>query len=1170
MQPYTKVQTTASIASFDSTSTILDTTSSNKIFKKNRKLDGQLDRLMQFHDTLLYGIFKRFVRSIADQAVTDINSWTEEDFQKTFIVRQDELDQLTDTELKIRNMINEIYGRKSKTKKSLEIVLNALEISFAARKNEMDRFLVECKNLNVEVLFKAIKVPGIEKPDLSSVPEEKRPMKILKWFVKHSEALSKITYLEVPSSHDFLTELPLMVFHFLPGLKEFHCPGHGITILPNLRHYCNELEVLDVSNNFLIGALPSPLLDIQDLRVENQNYPIIWDDDIEEFLHNIACHIPKPDFPSKVSGLVMKQAEVTGEKIRILQRWLLSNKQALACINVLEISEHSLIKAFPIGILQYLTGLMYIECQHGSLESLPDNLMDICKRLKAINVEDNCLDLDEIAPSLASLVKSSGHSQRIPMRYDESANILFNSIPMLGNLSEKPSFDAPSREKTKWLLTNRSILAGEAFDYIEVPEGSLITELPLCVLQYLPNLKTIKCSNGKLHGLPKNLLTVCPRLTKLLVEENFLSDVPESLSHLVDLLSQPQRVHMAYDENAYILFDAIPLEGKPDRNASDEEKTNWLLTNKEALREIFCLKIPPDSLATQLSPCILQYLRNVTTIECFYGQINALPENLLTLCPFLTTLELTGNAIEVVPSTLTTLFDPLKQPQKKPLIYDKNANILFECIPPLENLSEKPPSIASDKEKNLWLHENREILSKISCLEVPENSILTEFSLGILQYLRGLTEIICPHARLTRLPENLLLICPRLTKLNVEKNFIFEIPKSLVEIENLVRQHQFIPMIYDHNVSVLIESIPLVEGLSTKPSPTASDEEKTTWLLDNENILTTIETLGVRHNAKLTDLPICFFQWTPNLKTLDCSNNLLEHLDDKLLVFCSRLSSLNVEYNFLTKVPPSFECLVNLSSQCQRTWLRYDECVNEISFSDIYAMKNLLEQVLTALGLPAFQTNSWKNKYSNDFIKKQIGATFNAIKEDPIFTKFSGKNVLYALLSYQDPFADILQKIREIRSNYLSVVASETIFRAGSSTKKQIDDGGLKLITEVALQIEKFQQKRNIYFKSEDPAQIENIKMLFSCITDVITCEKIPSFESDQKINIAKMMFWLDDHKEELEQLTVLNVSKHNVTENPREFLINYLVNLSEIVCCSKEQADLFPSFNTSIKSVLL
>ncbi len=321
-------------------------------------------------------------------------------------------------------------------------------------------------------------------------------------------------------------------------------------------------------------------------------------------------------------------------------KWMVVHSDDLADILALDIpANSSFLKKIPSLFFLFFPSLESFTCRGHEITELPNDLKVHCPRLRMVDVGDNFIKV--VPSSLENLVDLSVQRQHGPIIYDQNVDEIFRHLKT-GTVA-KPIFSGSQQENNEtlknWLVKNAVALG--FVNTLKIPAGSPIKKLSLSILQYLTGLTQIVVSHCELVELP-DLLETCPDLESILVDGNYLTERPESLRNLVDLTSQPQRFPMVYDTNANILLQAIPLEGKPATNASDEEKNNWFLAHKDALKTITSLEIHPGSEITDLSSCILQYMP-LQKISCRYAQLQSLSINLLRACPQLTELDVSEN-----------------------------------------------------------------------------------------------------------------------------------------------------------------------------------------------------------------------------------------------------------------------------------------------------------------------------------------------------------------------------------------------------------------------------------------------------------------------------------------------------------------------------------------------
>lgn len=1052
---------------------------------------NRMEKLDKYVVSYSYGYFpgyKGWTRSAAKKASEAAREFQEEQIRETFEQRPQDLDKLIEIRGRVSSTADSILNEKSKTKQKFMSVLSDTQ-HIESTKLKFGLTLEACKDPNVEILFRLLRIEDVEKPDLSSSRAEVRATKIFNWLHQHGGTLAQISSLTIPADA-FITDLPKVIFQFLPGLVNIDCSNHRLkTLPPELATYCPQLQNLNVIGNFLVDV-PAPLAHLVDLEQQKQNHPVIYDTNAAEFLSYLKVGaLQKPNFATLATE---------DDHNEVLLSWLVQNRIALSCVSIIKLPAGSTIKALPLGILQYLCGLTHCECPHARLSHLPENLLDLCPELTTLLVEGNCLT--DVPTALVNLVDLSVQRQKIPMNYDRDADLLFNCIPLIG----KPSPAATSHEKTTWLHQNQSNL--EKIISLDIPFDLSLRCLSPCILQYLPCLKRIACPYAELKNLPENLLEICLELNELEVVGNFLTYIPDQLKHLVDLSEQRQRIPMHYDDDINFLLNALPL--KKEVPLLDEEKTIWLLTKREELANITQLILPVNAQVQHFPPCLFQFLSGLTMIDYRYGNLRTLSDRLRDLCPHLNTLLVRGNALDVIPENLTDLVDLSLQVQRIPIQYDEDMNILFDWIP----LNGKPDADAPTEDKTLWLLENHSKLEDIHLLELPFNARVKNFPDCFFQFFPQLKEISYPYGELAELSSNLKTLCPYLNRLNVEGNFLHSVPSNLTDLVDLSSQKQRIPMVYDDNFNIWFHHIPLLDKLVDE----ASGAEKTDWLLMHREELKGVLHLVLPVNSGITQLPSCFFQYFPGLEVIKCPLGNLTEISETFKLLCPRLKEFDVRCNCLQSVPENLRSMIDLSSpsQKQRIPMLYDADVDNLL--KYVPLEERISQEATAE-----EKTAWLLAHREELAKiERLVIPFNSRIQhfSSCFFQF-----FHGLTDIDYVFGDL----RDLPEDLIILCPNLKKINVRGNSLESIPKN-LNHLVDFSL------QKQKIKIDYDD-----NFDLLFNCL----------SFEKGTLISSEEKIAWLFANHSDLSQVTTLIVPPHSsITHLPSSFF-QFFPKLTRLDC---------------------
>ncbi|KAK2949422.1 putative Protein scribble like protein [Blattamonas nauphoetae] len=392
--------------------------------------------------------------------------------------------------------------------------------------------------------------------------------------------------------------------------------------------------------------------------------------------------------------------------------------------------------------------------------------------------------------------------------------------------------------------TNSSTLAVTRAHLVSLPQN--LNKFPR------PTLKQADLSSNILHDFPE-LYAVAPNLRILRLENNRFTTIPSSLAHLPSLFE----LNLAYNyitnlphltipylhslNLGYNLIVSIPhdigiLFPQIQQLSLRCNRLQNLTADFNPIRSI---ELHAESSLDTLSIVSLRYTKLKTLSPSFYTKLKNLSQLFLNDCeidnladdffdhlPALTELNLTGNSLQVLPSSITNT---------KNLEHLKVAkNKLLSC----------PPLLTTGKGCKIDLSFN--FLTRLPA--VGEN----------------VSSLVVSHNKITQISEELLL-ATKLTNLNLSFNNLSSLPISLVNL----------PLVSLHLTGNFISSLPL--PFTFPPSLQCLDISFNHLLSFPPGIasLTSLVTLSLSFN-RICHVP----PWTlllPKLTTLTLSGNLIEH-----------------------------------------------------------------------------------------------------------------------------------------------------------------------------------------------------------------------------------------------------------------------------------------------------
>ncbi|XP_026484422.1 leucine-rich repeat-containing protein 57-like [Vanessa tameamea] len=189
---------------------------------------------------------------------------------------------------------------------------------------------------------------------------------------QHYETASKTGVLQI-SNHK-LKEIPEEVFTLAEQLRNLDLSKNKIPYIPEDMSMFKFLKQLNVSTN-MIHILPESLANLKKLELLNVSF------------NSLTC------LPSTFSGLTnLKQIYLNNNKFKVFPKELLG----LPNIEVVDLSNNKMTE-IPTGMSKFYA--VEFNVSQNEISVLSEDLYQ-APRLKILRLEENCLSLDMITPSL--------------------------------------------------------------------------------------------------------------------------------------------------------------------------------------------------------------------------------------------------------------------------------------------------------------------------------------------------------------------------------------------------------------------------------------------------------------------------------------------------------------------------------------------------------------------------------------------------------------------------------------------------------------------------------------------------------------------------------------------------------------------------------------------------
>ncbi|CAH2269087.1 leucine-rich repeat-containing protein 57-like [Pararge aegeria] len=189
---------------------------------------------------------------------------------------------------------------------------------------------------------------------------------------QHYETASKTGVLQI--SNHRLREIPEDVFNLSEHLRNLDISKNKIAIIPEDISRLKFLKQLNVSTN-AIQVMPSSLANLKKLEMLNVSF------------NSISC------LPESYSSLTnLKQIYLNNNKFKEFPKQLLG----LTNIEVVDLSNNKLTEV-PNGMSTFFAAELNLS--QNEISSLGEDLHQ-APRLKILRLDENCLSLDSITPSL--------------------------------------------------------------------------------------------------------------------------------------------------------------------------------------------------------------------------------------------------------------------------------------------------------------------------------------------------------------------------------------------------------------------------------------------------------------------------------------------------------------------------------------------------------------------------------------------------------------------------------------------------------------------------------------------------------------------------------------------------------------------------------------------------
>ncbi|KAK2950381.1 putative leucine-rich repeat domain-containing protein [Blattamonas nauphoetae] len=471
-------------------------------------------------------------------------------------------------------------------------------------------------------------------------------------------------------------------------------------------------------------------------------------------------------------------------------------------------------------------------------------------------------------PALGKLKLMNNRLHTLPLITNKKLTDLVADSNFISSLEHQ--IDAPQLQNL--------VLPFNELQEFSIPKNSFLNSLKVLDLRHnklesldfstissLPNLRILRVSFNKLMTMPDNIFKTLPAVNTLLAHDNLLVHLPDSLSHVHDLA-------MLNAQNNMISEASCLSTIKSTAGCKVILNSNLIGHIPPLSRRIISL-IVEDNLVSNIESGIddgrligtngmmMDGGPAVSTLSLRFNQLGRFPEQLLTppLCQTLTTLQLAGNGISIIPDGISNL------------LHLVSLDVSFNRITTI------PPSMAK--------------LQKIQELNLAFNEI-EELPAFIVSF---------PYLKILRLSSNRLKTFPTVSQLAQHQNvhnellssdkqdMVKEPSKQMIQfVQSSLTLSPFVRVTLDLNQIVAFPNV-----LLSVPS---------------------IETLNLAYNC-LSFVPALLFIALPALSRLDLSYNPIQSLPPNLITssICNVIS-LNLSHTLLTSLPTAlFEATEDLS-----------------------------------------------------------------------------------------------------------------------------------------------------------------------------------------------------------------------------------------------------------------
>lgn len=398
--------------------------------------------------------------------------------------------------------------------------------------------------------------------------------------------------------------------------------------------------------------------------------------------------------------------------------------------------------------------------------------------------------------------------------------------------------------------------------------------IPLDFIQSSTNLWSIKSSRNGASKFPVNFLEAS-ELKHLLVDQNFLDEIPARLSHLKKL--------------EYLQLNSNQIY--------------FLPKSFERLKTLTTLNLSSNYF--QVYPECINELTNLQDLDFSYNDLAIIPDSIGNLHK-LTKLNFSTNKLS---KALPKGMSKLAHLKRLDIRYNQISNIdVLGSLPNLEVFYASKNAISSFSDK----------MEKLRLLHFDRNPVT---SLEFEVMLHMLTVLDLSKAKITALPAEFIGKIPHIEKLVLDKNHLVTLPEEMGNLPRLTHLSLFsnniqnIPAsigqlfslqylnLHSNNIGVLPSEIWNLKSLTylNISSNILSQFPKPTFALVKKMSSTADFSLEPQ-DATLSERtgPTCL---RDNLLSLSAADNSLTDESFESIALLSNLRTLNLSYNDLTEIP---------------------------------------------------------------------------------------------------------------------------------------------------------------------------------------------------------------------------------------------------------------------------